>query len=1673
MAENQDNNNQQDSNITPNQGVAYIGLNLSSILRQVKPGQLTFALNAQVENFDGNSITYMNEQGNEQCCKFPVGYKLVGSHSIYERNKDIFFLANPITGDSEIGYQVNGDCVYHTLVNQKCLNFDINFPIHKIVHKITSCGTEIYWPNKDGRKFLDIDNLPYATQPNGNTADPCDVITLSTIDCNKLNVQPNFKIPTIDYKEVSSEGNTQAGTYQFAFQYTNSLGDPYTAYYTITNPISINDPFKVTPDFNYFTGKSIKLTISDIDTTGIYDYFNVAVLKTINNITSVDLVGTYKIERDTQDVLYTGTSKENITLTINDIFQKYPFYSKANDIMVSQDVLMWVGLTTEDRVSLQEIANNVRLQWQTWRIASKQEGYKNSLNTANVKGYMRDEVYPFDLVVEYTNGYQTDRFPIPGRLSKPTDLQMIANGDSNLNEQICEDPQPEPRWRVYNTATKLGTSPEFIGNESNDCYEGPYEFGEFAYWESTETYPCNEAVYGSLAGQPIRHHKFPDNTISNHYDQGGNIYPMGVRIDLQTLYDAITTSTLSPELKGKIARIKIVRGDRTANKSIDAKGLIYNVGKYSKNNADYYYPNYPYNDLRKDPFIKINLDEQLGTVLFSKYEEVENVDGLFTTFFEQNIDANTFVNTNDRVRIQYTGEFTSSGTQREFSVGVAGHAVFVTLVTPADALSWIMKVIITKSATSGRLKVQSTLTIPGYTQSFPGLPMTHIYYIDGVDMTAPINTKLVVKDISTRSGDAESGNILGESLEIRFTPGSTQNTLNPELEGFSTPASQERYTFHSPDTSFYQPFLGNILKLETIESGLAKVHFVEVKNHAKYKFPTLSSYLLSVGVGVIIGFASATIGVSTEVFNGTAAFTAFAAFNDIIFKLIPRKNFAYQYNSVGNYTKSTPIPNDTGDKQRRLEIAQYIISGLQAVGDDAPVNNYQRESSVYLKTATTLPYPDANPDVPQDTSRITGSQAGCGSDFIFRPISAYYASIRRVAPDQYGQIGSYQPIDTGFIFYFTPNVRPTTQFASIFGGDTFINKFSFKRKFPFFVDNRVSPINTPPIDDSDIFYDELGNVGYPTYWFSTDIQQGDGGKFGLGQLFGVKVHNFDCKGTNFFYASGKIYLFAYGIPTFYVESAVNVDYRQATNDLAGDFYPRVGGDIPDEWLQEYKVSILNDNTYTYNKSFSKQNDENVYTTLPIDFVPNQQCSQFFPNKLVYSDQQQDQVNFKKNNWLIYRPVSYFDFPLSNGKVVSVQGLENKEVLVIYENKSLVYNALLTLNTSQPLAAYLGNEQLFKGAPPMSFKESDAGYAGAQNKFFAKTEFGHVLVDAKRGQVFLIGPREIYGGRQLKDITGGEFNVNQFFTENLDFKIIKKFPNYPTDNHFNGVGLHGVFDARYNRLILTKLDYEVTSSSLTWDSQSNTFHDGDTTIALGDPRYFCNKSFTISFDFDNNAWVSFHSYLPNYYLTGVNIFYTGMNSTETGVWRHNTSLKSNTFYGQQAPYIIEYPFAFKYQDELLQNVKDYTRVLNYTDDIKSFTQVDDVYFNKAWLYNSQQHSGLLELIMKKKNDLSAYMGYPKYNGTSKTIQVTKSNSFYNYNTFWDVVKDKTKPFLSRSCESLSLDKILIESNLDYGKRSFKKAPLMAKDLKIRHILDNQTDYRFISQFIVAPSQISYK
>jgi len=1463
---------QSQGNIKQELNSANIGLNLDNTLNQIKQGTLTYALNAALENFDASSVNYQNEQGNELCVKFPEEYVLIGTHFINEQSKHIFFLTNPSTGDSEIGYMDNNDCIYNTLVNALCLNFNIDHPIHKTVHRITNCTTEIYWTDGfNPRRYLDINDIPYMLESGSPLCDP---IFSDQLDCNQLKLQPNFNIPNLYIKDITTGGSLLAGTYQFAAQYADASGNPFTSYYSVTNPTPIADPQIATVNFNYVVGKSVVVTIDNLDSSGQFQYFNLAVIKTVNSITSVELIGTYFIDNTSLNITYTGQINDDIRLSINDIFEKFPYYDVAEDLTSVQDVLVWDGLASIDRINYQSIASKIKLSWETYEIPST-ENYTNELNATNLRGYLRDEVYAFEIVFLLKNGKQTDGFHIPGRISNPDDLIPVPTTNPDFIGEPEEGTNTSHYWKIYNTASVVGdASGESIGNAT------PYKYGNFAYWESEETYPCNIDVWGDLAGEPIRHHKFPDVLVSPitkpviAYSGGGlvsqnnYVYPIGVSINITQINVLIDESVLTDDQKADIVGFKIVRGDRGTNKSIVAKGILRNINSYRNGGNEFYYPNYPYNDLSDDVF----LDESNAAIAELNVPSVINITSLSPDINDPAAPPYAEISYGDPVTgTTVTEQFTTLGERTWCSFGANPIIIHGGgTVKDGNYQNW-------RFASHGTL-------CPGYDVQWTDREgnQRHAYIYRNVEYGEV--------RIGTQPG-CYNGDCDGCGYDIDYqstTYAADQCTKAPGPQpGSSDPEKANlkyRQIFNSPETSYGQPYLGNILKLESIMFGKGRAHFVPVRNNAKYRLLTKEAQEDAYNSSNTIAGGDAT-----------GLFTAYQAYLQIYINGITRRNYAYSFNSIASYDYTEKITN-SGNKQRELDIKRYLIPGVQNVGDDNNINNYQRESSVYLKTdaaKTAFSFASDNIDPSlKEKSRFTISQkricSSCETEQDINVVS-YYASLKNIFVNQWGQIYSYDTIDTGFQRMFNSNLNNPDV---IFGGDTFIGRHTFKTKVPFFVDNRV---NAP--DDSDVFYDEIQNIAYPKYWHSArSILSNIGGMI---NLISYKAHEFDCPneplpetGSGRTFYNGYFYLFAYGIPNFYCESSYNLDLRQAFNTKEGDFWPHISSGIPDDWLQESFVSITNDNTYTYNPTFSKQNKENTFTHLPADYN-GAPCYTYYPFRAVYSDTQNTDADNRVNSWLTYRATSYYDFPQNYGALISLDGIQNKAVLARFENKTLMYNNLLTIDTSNPQAAYVGNPNMFKGAPPIDFAETDLGYVGSQNKMLLKIPQGQITVDAKRGQVFLIQ------GTAVEDLSAFGSGMNRFFTDHLAFEILRYFPDHTevinnkkvlikgvdTDNNFNGIGLHGVYDSKFDRVILTKLDYIPLSEDIKYDPTTKDFYIetpiGDdiysrTVISLKDPDYFCNKSWTLSFNVNTKSWVSFHSYIPNWYIAENNFFYSGIN-----------------------------------------------------------------------------------------------------------------------------------------------------------------------------------------------------
>lgn len=1769
----------------PNISQAYLGLNMDSSMGQKKPGQLSYALNAQVQGFDGEAIIYQSEQSNDHCLNFPEGYKVMGGpFNIPQINKVIYFISND-KGGSEIGYTDNNDCTYTTLIKGGCLNLSTEHPIHQIVLKSVNCATQFYWTdNWNQRRYLDLNNLPWKEKRNpDNDFRPIQLV--GELDCNKMLVQPHYSIPQARGVKELLGGSLKMGTYQAIIQYANVNGEGLTSFFNASNPFSVFKKGEI-PQTDAVTNKAIEYHVSYLDTTGLFDFFNVAIVKNINDSISIDLVGRgIPIASSTAKFIYTGNETNTIALNPDDIFLKQKYFDRAGGVYEVDGVIGWYDLTSAKDVNYQEIANNIQVYWETHKIPYNNfEGYNNGANTESYKGYMRDEVYTLGLVLVYRNGMETHETHIPGRLPQPTDLIGIDlnNKDSvSILNNPCDEPKQKLRWEVYNTASILGFSQEFLDYKGAvDCYKGPYQYGLMGYWESGKKYPNNPIVWGDLAGKPIRHHKMPDSIITHIHDNNitgdksfqHSIFPLGIRVE--GVWEAIQNSSLTQEQKDSIIGFKIVRGNRASNKSIIAKGMFNNVGKYTyvptditeEDSQTYYYPNYPFNDLRKDPYFTDRLlkhhsgfrpdrsidgfgtEESKDRFVFyspdTQFERPTGIDSghikLETVAYGEAyghfvpVDDNAkylFLNKNG-YKIAYGAGIASTvnGTlsyETPWSYGVGGNLSPENFPTTYQAMMDLLEKILPKTNFA-----YSFNSVGYYNKYFP-IPN------EGDKIRNIEFGKYLKPEYET----IEAGNMINNyQRENSVYLNTTGGVLFPHQYDPSIPEDTSRYNLSSytnnenynkflpifltnpdvvTDADIYQgivdSFFGgqNVVNIQYTGNSSVPVTGDEIEI---WTVPTATNPTgKKLGAMTIIDYGYNNSGTafdgdftaimtegdietislylqldSSDHSGSAAATTVYKSYFPQRIKYV-NKNFpspvqfgfdTLVHQSYQNYVLGRQSATDfTTSKARYYLGTIHSEEDIDKLNIIHPVDN-EDFYKIVAYNAYIISYTRFQQTLEQQYSADKVRQAN---------ICSYYGSIKKYVIDQWGDIYSYETIDTGF---YSPirdeQGNAITKYPTIFGGDIFINRYAFKTKLPFFEDNSVGLG-----DNADMEFDKMATLTYPMFWTSTRpseirssitayIERKVKNIISNGQTFsafnllvagiaainisfeilkevlaglGVRNLNLDNFRSESLYEQGLFYMFAYGVPYYFCESEVNVDYRQATNSREGNFYPNAAGEIPDEWFQEANVSIMQPEEFHYNISYSKQNKENYFSRLRLDFDPNNACYYYYNNQTVWSDR--SSVEETKNNWLTYRPANLFNFEKSYGKLISLDKLQNKIVLARFENKSQLYNAMVRINTSSPEAAYVGNDSLFSGTPPIDLSIPQKGSMGSQNKFILITEAGSIFVDARRGQVVVLR------GQEPTDITTD--GMDKWFKHFLPFAILKVNPNIPTDNHFTGIGLTGTYDSLYKRAIITKRDYEPLVEGIIYNENGEFIYNGKV-VSLNDSNYFCDKSWTLSYSFITQSWTSFHSYQPNFYVEHDTYFQSGINGNTSSLWNHSKSFTSyHNFYGTTYPYILEYPVSFTFEDEILQGIRDYTKSLKYLN-YETFVSPDKThYFNKAIIYNDQQCSGILNLV--PKSGLSAYGKFPKYNADSKDIQVTKSDNYFNFNQFWNITKDPDVAIWNPTCSFKYTNKLLNLSNLDYSNKAYTKATMRARECYVRLIEDKDSSVRLISRFIITPSSPS--
>lgn len=190
----------------------------------------------------------------------------------------------------------------------------------------------------------------------------------------------------------------------------------------------------------------------------------------------------------------------------------------------------------------------------------------------------------------------------------------------------------------------------------------------------------------------------------------------------------------------------------------------------------------------------------------------------------------------------------------------------------------------------------------------------------------------------------------------------------------------------------------------------------------------------------------------------------------------------------------------------------------------------------------------------------------------------------------------------------------------------------------------------------------------------------------------------------------------------------------------------------------------------------------------------------------------------------------------------------------------------------------------------------------------------------------------------------------------------------------------------------------------------------------------DQSFTLSYSIESNAWVFYHDYVPDFYLTTRQQLYTLKNNS---LWKHNKGAHGNFYKGTNEPFFIDIVFNFD-TDVLLNSVQWITKVLNVESKVLEFST-----FTHITVWNDRQCTG--------KIPITQFLPL-KPDGVSKNL------SEFSFNELLDIVKLDGEFFMKSIFENFRPDPDTLDSEMPW----YDKKYLEGRHFIMRLEFDNTQD-----------------
>tara|TARA_R100001015_G_scaffold19116_2_gene14946 strand:- start:1340 stop:9850 length:8511 start_codon:yes stop_codon:yes gene_type:complete len=593
---------------------------------------------------------------------------------------------------------------------------------------------------------------------------------------------------------------------------------------------------------------------------------------------------------------------------------------------------------------------------------------------------------------------------------------------------------------------------------------------------------------------------------------------------------------------------------------------------------------------------------------------------------------------------------------------------------------------------------------------------------------------------------------------------------------------------------------------------------------------------------------------------------------DLIYELMSFQNYALKFNSYGLYGNEVPV---VGRSRHSLVQARYLANSFQNMsvgGQNFRINNLQRPRTVVINSETNLPNLSVAAVLPnnlQDNSKFILSQIGdawVSSNFtapISSRIAAHYVGLKVDNPNQYGKLDGIRQVPSGRPFilkktdealtddvaekiYETGKIKKDDTTEVIFGGDSYIARYSEKVIMPFFWDFLMGQ---PDGYNFNYFYHQ--NVPYVRFWYNSDRYNLSGIVQPITSLSftwandpsnaGVPsaLHNLDRNqltdlsedntateddpfggapafggGTTYdgppagdgLFTIKHRYMYTHcnGANDFFVETKINVGYRDWRDELGKRHYDT--DEFADLTELFHAKIIKNGNFFRYDNSLQK--DQMFTQNISYGFIQDptydpfiaEECWVHYPKRLIYS--RQAMLDATQDMWRIFLPQDYVDFKNS---INTIKPINKTGAMILFPHLApVMWSGINTLQAGQR-DIILGDGGLFNQRP-QNVVNADLPheYGSCESSRSAiNTPSGLYFISQQQGKIF----------QYTKGLVNiAEQGMKQWFNKYLPSRLLAAFPDMENhvdvDNPIAGVGCQSVYDPNYDLVYFCKKDYEV-------------------------------------------------------------------------------------------------------------------------------------------------------------------------------------------------------------------------------------------------------------------------